>query len=72
MQYLQNYNNFSGGEVIDSGHVTVGDRTSIAELQSDLYFGKSITGESDPIIIVVRTLHSNANALYSLKWREFI
>lgn len=72
MQYLQNYNNFSEGEVIDSGYVTVGDRTSIAELQSDLYFGKSITGESDPIIIVVRTLNSNANALYSLKWREFI
>lgn len=73
-QSVTNTPNFSGGLVIESGHINLSSsaRSQISNiLDSDIYLGMSIDGTPDILMITLETAGGSGSAFFAGQWREY-
>ena len=75
-QLLTNNPTFSGGSVIDSGFLPLGNKnadtaTLDATVLSDVYLGADCEGNNTALILVAQTVSGNGSILFSGKFREY-
>ena len=68
---LTSYTTFTGGQLLQSGYVQAGGARDIQNILSDLYIGRSISGDSQNLAVLARTVSSNAKVLFSGRYREY-
>lgn len=67
---LVSYTSYSGGEVIDTGYVITGQAKDSKITITDTYLGRDISGNSETLVMEIRTFSSTGTVLFTGRWRE--
>lgn len=68
---LTSYTTYTSGFLLQSGYVQAGNSLQVEKILSNLYIGRTISGQSQTLSIVAQTINSTAKILFSGRYREY-